>query len=202
MQKLDTHIPSLKKSHTNKDNKMMISAHTQVVLEEIDLDLKDFLRSLVGQHNDQDTRDLVSDFIANYLNMHQEVSAVSILCDESNNQPSAVENGIFSINCYFCIDGVDVRMIGSVVPSGNYVDVTNSITYTSNINGTRLTYDLDKDEITIHPAPVVDQIVYRNVYFIDLGDADLVAACEQVKQAMEQKESHEMPQSLATSLGY
>jgi hypothetical protein len=156
---------------------MNITAKMQVVVDEITLDVTDFLRSLVGQNNDDITRTVIALSLEKYLSNMDEVMVYQVVCDDSNNTPENVDNGHLVVDLLFIVDNISMRANFTVSPGVSfYADIAHE--FFVRVNKADLQVAPDLITLTLDPftPPSVE----------DRGSRDY----------------DEMPVSLASTLGY
>jgi hypothetical protein len=120
---------------------MLISTHEEVVLEEIDLDLKEFAQRLVGEDIGDDIFSFVSKALTLYLNMHPEASNVKVTCDRSNNPESSTDLGKFRFDSSFTIGPTEVTMVTQIVPDEICANISNAIMYVTALDSAQTDVD-------------------------------------------------------------
>lgn len=105
MTRLAIHDLSRKKSHTEHKNNMNLTAKMQAVIEEITLDVRDLLRSMVGQANDDATRTMIQSCIQDYLSDLEDIQIAQVICDESNNTYDMQYSGRCAVDISFIACG-------------------------------------------------------------------------------------------------
>jgi hypothetical protein len=107
---------------------MNITARMQVVIDEIALDVTDFLRHLtmIGAYNNELTRAVVQDSIDAMLSGVDDIQMGMSLCDDENNTYQDITSGQLNVCVLFVVDGISFRGNFNISPgSGNYCDITN-----------------------------------------------------------------------------
>lgn len=99
---------------------MNITEKMQVVVDEITLDVTDFLRTLVGENNDDITRAVIGLSLEKYLGACQEIMAYQVVCDDSNNPPENVINGKLDVDLFFVVDNISMRGNFKIEPGVSY----------------------------------------------------------------------------------
>lgn len=83
-----------------------LTARMEVVLEEVSMDIRDFIRNMFGQPNDALTRATIQNEISLYFNYHPDIDNGFCQCDDANNPPAEVRLGKLTVAMHFSIDGV------------------------------------------------------------------------------------------------
>jgi hypothetical protein len=124
-----------------------ITARTEVILDEIRLDIRDLLRSFVGHDNTQGLRDTLAELLTSYLYGFGEVQSVIVLCDENNN----IKESELHADAMFVIDDTSFRADCSITPTwyGYNPDINVDITV--------------RRQLTNKPE--------RRIFYIDIGNA-------------------------------
>jgi hypothetical protein len=78
----------------------------EVVLEEAAMDIRDFIRCMFGQPNDQMTRAMIQHEIRMYFDQHPDIDNGFCQCNDANNFPEAVMSGKLNVAMHFTVDGV------------------------------------------------------------------------------------------------
>jgi len=101
-----------------------LTARMEVVLEEVAMDVRDFIRNMFGHPNDAKTRAIIQNEISAYLNYNHDIDHGYCQCDDTNNPLNDVRYGKLTVAMHFSIDGV--LFVGSAIvdpTSQSYVDV-------------------------------------------------------------------------------
>lgn len=123
-----------------------ISAHTEIILDEIRLDMCALLRSFVGLYNTQSLRDGIIELTTAYFYNYEEVQSAIVICDENNNSANAINVGELNVDVMFMIAGHSFHMNSSVVPG---------------VNGYNPDINVD--------ISVRNETPERKVFFVDIG---------------------------------
>jgi hypothetical protein len=83
---------------------MNLTARMQVVMEEITLDVREFLQTMVGSYNEEITRDVVTTMIGSYLTTLEALQVSQVICDESNNPQEVIDAGMLNVDILFMVD--------------------------------------------------------------------------------------------------
>jgi hypothetical protein len=124
-----------------------ITARTEVILDEIRLDVRELLQSVVGYDNTPALRELISTLITGYLLGFEEVQSAIVLCDETNNY----EASELHADAMFVIDNISFRAACSVMPTIHSYNPDISV------------YVSIRRPLTNEPP--------RRVFYIDIGNA-------------------------------
>ena len=102
-----------------------LTARMEVVLEEVSMDIRDFIRNMFGQPNDPLTRATIQNEISLYFSYHPDLDNGFCQCDDYNNPPADVMQGKLNVAMNFSIDGVLFVGTAKVVPdvTTGYADV-------------------------------------------------------------------------------
>lgn len=102
-------------------------ARIEVLLEELELDIIDYLRCQVGEINGRGLHRTISNEITNYLADFDEIDNASVVCNDANNSPTSIESGRLQVDVYLLIDSQRFPATFLVRPSdtnSNYTDIT------------------------------------------------------------------------------
>lgn len=165
---------------------MNITEKMQVVVDEITLDVTDFLRSLVGQNNDDITRAVIGLSLEKYLGASQEIMAYQVVCDDSNNPPENLENGTLSVDLLFVVDHISMRGSFTIQPGvSHYADISHEFYVRVN----KADLQVPKQDLITEDFVTPHRVEGRGSHVTKLpGGFD--------------SEYNEMPVSLASTLGY
>jgi hypothetical protein len=93
-----------------------LTARMEVVLEEVSMDIRDFIRNMFGQPNDNLSRAMIQHEISMYFDQHPDIDSGFVQCDDANNPPEAVRDGKLNVAMHIVVDGVLFAGVGQVDP--------------------------------------------------------------------------------------
>lgn len=121
------------------------------------MDIRDFIRNMFGQPNDQLSRSVIQNEISMYFDQHHDIDHGFCQCDDTNNPPESVRDGKLNVAMHFTVDGVLFVGVGQVDPlNQSVVDAEVSFflqhtTHYLNINYFEPSSLVTEDFITLHP---------------------------------------------------
>ena len=96
----------------------MLNYHRQQIKDKLD----EILESMIGDPNDQDSRDLTAKAISSYMDHHCSRLHYHVVCDGSNNPPESIDQGILTVDVF--VENTSIkpfeRIRGTIDPRSFY----------------------------------------------------------------------------------